>query len=275
MINDWVKHQTEGKIEDLIPAGAITRDTVLVLTNVIYFTASWQSPFRQEATVEALFCRLDGSTVTVPLMYQNNEFRYHAGQGYQAVELPYTGGELSMVVILPERGRFEEWAGALDAERLDEVLAGLSVQQVALKLPRCKFEYQVSLKDTLQKMGLTQAFSTSADLSRMTGRRELFVQDVLHKAFIAVDETGTEATAATAVLVGRVSMPLEPVAMTVDAPFLFLICDVATGTVLFLGHVVNPARVWANSSGSWPTYGRLPSFCYPRARGGRRRACRA
>ena len=127
------------------------------------------------------------------------------------------------------------------------------------------------LADTLAGVR-TAAF---ADLSRMTGRRELFVQDVLHKAFIAVDETGTEATAATAVLVGRVSMPLEPVAMTVDAPFLFLICDVATGTVLFLGHVVNPARVWANSSGSWPTYGRLPSFCYPRARGGRRRACRA
>lgn len=240
-INQWVEEQTEGRIKGLIPEGAITPNTVLVLTNAIYFNASWQFPFRNEATHDGPFHLLDGSTVTVPLMYQSHEFGYAAGPGYQAVELPYAGGELSMVVILPEQGRFAEWVSTLDGARLNEVLSGLSTQQVALTLPRWKFEYEVSLKDTLERMGMSQAFDSSADLSRMTGRRELFIQNVFHKAFVSVEETGTEAAAATAVLVGRVSMPLEPVTMTVDSPFLFLIRDLGTGTVLFLGHVVNPA----------------------------------
>jgi serpin B len=241
VINQWVEDQTEGKVKDLLPEGSVTPDTVLVLTNAIYFNASWQFPFRKELTADGTFHLPDGGTVSVPMMYQNHEFAYVAGAGYRAVELPYAGNELSMVVILPDPDRFDEWAGALDPARLNAVLAGLSTQQVALTLPRWKFESEVSLKDTLQDMGMTRPFSTSADLSAMTGKRELFIQNVFHKAFVSVEETGTEAAAATAVLVGRVSMPLEPVAMVVDSPFLFLIRDAATGTVLFLGHVVNPA----------------------------------
>lgn len=241
VINDWVEEQTEGKIKALLPEGAITPQTVLVLTNAIYFNASWQFPFRPEATVDGPFHLLDGSAVTVPLMHQSHQFGYAAGPGYQAVELPYSGGELSMVVILPEKGHFAEWAGSLDAERLNGVLAAMSTEQVALTLPRFRFEYELSLKDALQHMGVTTAFGSAADLSRMTGKRELFIQDVFHKAFVSVEESGTEAAAATAVLVGMVSLPLEPVAMVVDGPFLFLIRDIDTGTVLFLGHVVNPA----------------------------------
>jgi serpin B len=174
-------------------------------------------------------------------MYQNVELRYVDGSGYQAIELPYTGGELSMLVILPDQGAFAGWAGGLDPALLNEVVSGLATRQVALTLPRFSFTSEVALKEALHRLGMAQAFSDSADFRGMTGQRELFTDEVFHKAFVAVDEEGTEAAAATAVVMGRVSMPLDPIAMVVDSPFLFLIRDVATGTLLFLGHVVNPA----------------------------------
>jgi serpin B len=240
-INSWVEEQTEGRIEDLLPEGSLEPSTALVLTNAIYFNASWQFPFRPEATQDGPFRLLDGGEVTVPMMYQNVELRYVDGSGYQAIELPYTGGELSMLVILPDQGAFAGWAGGLDPALLNEVVSGLATRQVALTLPRFSFTSEVALKEALQRLGMAQAFSDSADFRGMTGQRELFIDEVFHKAFVAVDEEGTEAAAATAVVMGRVSMPLDPIAMVVDSPFLFLIRDVATGTLLFLGHVVNPA----------------------------------
>jgi serpin B len=198
-INDWVSDQTEGKIEDLIPQGAIDALTRLVLTNAIYFNAAWQFPFNEDMTDNGAFHLLDGGEVNVPMMIQTESFGYAKGDGYQAVELPYDGRELSMV------------------------------------------ESDFSLTDTLAAMGMPVAFSPAADFSGMTGNRDLAITDVLHKAFVAVDEAGTEAAAATAVIMGESAAPELPVEVTLDSPFIFLIRDIGTGAILFVGRLVNPS----------------------------------
>ncbi len=240
-INQWVEQQTEDKIKDLLPQGSLDAMTRMVLTNAIYFNAAWMQQFRPESTRDGPFNKLDGSQVTVPMMRQTASLRYTSGAGYQAVELPYVGGEMSMLILLPDAGAFARWAQALDAESLAAIVDGLDHQRIELRMPRFTYESKFALKDALQQLGMRQAFTTEADLSGMTGKPELFISDVFHKAFVAVDEEGTEAAAATAVVVGATAMPAEPIPVTVDRPFVYLIRDVATGSVLFLGHVVNPA----------------------------------
>jgi serpin B len=241
-INDWVARETEDKIEDLVPPGAITPLTRLVLANAIYFNATWAAPFEDSLTEDGPFFLLDGSQVLVPLMHQTESMPYSQGDGYQAVEMHYAGNELSMVVLLPEQGQFEAFEATLDTEKLEAILSDLSRGQVALTMPRFEFESAFNLKDALAALGMAVAFSDQADFSGMTGNPELFISDVVHKAFVAVDEEGTEAAAATAVMMGLLSMPAEPVEVRLDRPFLFLIRDVETGTVLFLGRVVDPSR---------------------------------
>jgi serpin B len=240
-INDWISEQTEGRIEDLIPAGAIDSLTRLVLTNAIYFNAGWQFPFDKARTEEGPFTRLDGSQVTVPRMHQSESLGYAEGQGYQAVDLSYSGGELSMTILLPQAGNFEAFEASLDAGRLEEILEQLSPQQVALTLPQFEFESQFMLPGALRELGMEDAFTEAADFSGMTGNRDLSISDVIHKAFVSVDEQGTEAAAATAVIMKLTSMPAEPVEMTVDRPFIFTIRDIETGTILFIGRVMDPS----------------------------------
>jgi len=240
-VNDWVSEQTEGRIEDLIPPGVIDALTRLVLTNAIYFNAAWSQPFEPRLTEEGTFHLLDGGKVTVPMMAQTESFSYAEGQGYQAVELPYDGWEISMVILLPEAGGFEAFEDSLDAERVDAVLKELARRQVALTMPKFEFESDFSLNEALSAMGMPVAFSGEADFSGMTGSRDLFISEVIHKAFVSVDEAGTEAAAATAVVIAELAMPEEPVTFTVDRPFLFLIRDMETGTVLFVGRVVDPS----------------------------------
>jgi serpin B len=175
------------------------------------------------------------------MMKQTQSFGYIAGEGYQAIELRYDGGELSMVILLPEAGTFAEWAQNLDAEPLAAILSDIESVQVQLTMPRFQYESAFSLRGALQELGMGTPFSSAADFSGMTGRPELFIDDVYHKAFVAVDEEGTEAAAATAVVMRLTAMPAEPVRVDVDRPFVFLIRDVTSGTILFLGHVVNPA----------------------------------
>ncbi|MFW0859120.1 MAG: serpin family protein [Dehalococcoidia bacterium] len=238
-INEWVNNQTEGRIEDLIPQGVIDALTRLVLTNAIYFNAAWQHPFQEAMTEDGPFYLLDGSEVTVPMMRQTEWFGYTEGEGYQAVELLYDGGELSMVILLPNN--FEAFEEALDAQAVDEIIERMERRRVALAMPRFEFESSFSLKEALKMMGMPLAFSANdADFSGITGTRDLFIADVVHKAFVSVDEAGTEAAAATAVVVGIVAMPPEPVEVTVDRPFVFLIRDIETGTILFVGRVANP-----------------------------------
>ena len=240
-INDWVSEQTEGRIEDLIPPDAIDALTRLVLTNAIYFNAAWRYPFDEDMTEDGDFHLLDGGRVTVPMMKQKESYGYAEGEGYQAVELLYDGRELSMVILLPEEGQFGAFEGSLDAERLDAILDDLARREVALTMPKFEFESEFSLAKTLAAMGMPVAFSSSADFSGMTGNRELFIGNVLHKAFVSVDEAGTEAAAATAVIMELSAAPGMPVEVTLDRPFIFLIRDIETGSLLFIGRVANPA----------------------------------
>ena len=239
-INDWVSDQTEGRIKDLIPPGVISSLTRLVLTNAIYFNAAWEYPFDENATHDGPFYLLDGTEVTVPMMGQTESFRYAEGDGYQVVELPYDGRELSMVILLPEEGQFETFEGSLDASLVDAIIGDLKSQEVALTMPKFEFESEFGLKDTLSAMGMPIAFTDAADFSGMTGGKDLQIAEVIHKAFVSVDEAGTEAAAATAVVMELTAMPEEPVEITVNHPFIFLIRDIETGTILFIGRVVNP-----------------------------------
>jgi len=249
-INDWVSDQTEGRIEDLIPQGVIDELTRLVLTNAIYFNAAWLNPFQEEQTQDGPFHLLDGGEATVPMMHQTELFRYAEGEGYQAVELPYDGSELSMAILLPRPGEFEAFDGSLDAERADAILKELAHKRVALTLPRFEFESDFGLAETLAAMGMPEAFSSEADFSGMTGNLDLFISDVIHKAFVSVDEEGTEAAAATVVVMALKAMPpTKSVEVTVDRPFLFLIRDIETGAVLFVGRVVNPSAGVASDAG--------------------------
>ncbi len=240
-INAWVAEQTRDRIPELIPTGVLDQLTRLVLTNAIYFKAPWQSRFFEEQTAEAPFHRLDGSEVSAPFMAQRTRFRYASGAGYQAVELPYEGRELAMAVIVPDAGSFGEFERRLTAERLAEVLAKLEPAEIQLRFPRFEFRTQASLSEVLSALGMPIAFTAAADFSGMSEQgKDLLISEVVHEAFIAVDEEGTEAAAATAVAVSVEALPPEPIKLTVDRPFVFLIRDVELGVVLFLGRVVDP-----------------------------------
>jgi serpin B len=241
-INDWVSDQTEGRIKNLIPPGAIDALTRLVLTNAIYFNAAWEHPFNEKMTADGSFYLLDGGQVTVPMMKQTESFGYTEGEGYQAVELPYDGNELSMVILLPEAGQFEAFEEGLQSQQVSDIISGLQSTEVALTVPKFEFDSDFSLKDTLAEMGMPIAFSGGADFSGMTGNPELAISEVLHKAFVSVDEAGTEAAAATAVIMRLTAVPGESsVNVTIDHPFIFLIRDIETGAILFVGRVLNPA----------------------------------
>jgi serpin B len=235
-INKWVSDQTEGRIKDLIPPALIDSRTRLVLTNAIYFNVAWQYAFDENATKQGAFHLLGGGEVSVPMMKQKEFLAYTEGDGYQAVELPYDGRQLSMIILLPQAGQFGTFEESLDAQRVDDILKNLESSQVTLTMPRFEFESSFSFKDSLVAMGMTDAFSGNADFSGMTGSRDLFILDVVHKAFVSVDEAGTEAAAATGVV-----MPCLPVEVTVNRPFVFLIRDIPTNAILFVGRVVNPS----------------------------------
>jgi len=239
-INDWVSDETEGRIKDLIPQGAIDALTRLVLTNAIYFNAAWQYPFNQDATSQGIFYLLNGEEVTVPMMEQQESLAYAKGDNYQAVELPYDGRELSMVILLPDSGQFNAFEKAIDYQRVKEIIGDLEEREVRLTMPKFEFDSSFGLNKTLAEMGMPIAFSSDADFSGMTGNKDLFISDVIHKAFVSVDESGTEAAAATAVIMKLTAIPETPIEVTLDRPFIFLIRDIQTDTILFVGRVMNP-----------------------------------
>jgi serpin B len=239
-INQWVSDQTEAKIKDLLPQGSIDESTRLVLTNAIYFNAAWQSQFKPAATVDGKFHLLTGKDVDVRMMNQTESIGYAQGSDYQAVEIPYDGRELSMVVLLPQAEQFKAFESSLTSQQVDEIVKSIKNQQVALSMPKFKIESQFGLKDTLSSMGMPVAFTDRADFSGMDGKTDLKISDVVHKAYVSVDENGTEAAAATGVIVGTTAMPAEPVKVTIDHPFIFFIRDIQTGTILFIGRTMEP-----------------------------------
>lgn len=240
-INAWVAEQTRDRIPQLIPQGALTEDTRLVLTNAIYLNAPWMHRFSEDGTEPMPFTLPGGDTVDAEMMRLSARLAYAAGDGYEAVELPYADGSLAMVVIVPDAGEFENFQSEFDAEALDAVLVGLDRTQVNLRFPKFEFRTQAGLKEALAELGMPVAFDEGqADFSGMGPEGNIFIQDVLQEAFIAVDEHGTEAAAATAVIAGATSAPPEIIDLDVDRPFLFLIRDSETGATLFMGRVLDP-----------------------------------
>lgn len=244
-INDWVADNTEDRIQNIVPEDAITEDTRLALANAIYFKANWLDTFNEAATSDAPFTLMDGSTVDIPFMRQRERFAYVRGEGYQAIELLYQSQGSAMLIILPDD--FSAFEAALDEETFDNIVNSMRFAEVNLAMPKFTFEYAINLADTLEAMGMTDAFDEeAADFSGMADippGTNLYISSVLHKAFIAVDENGTEAAAATVVIVAEATsaQPDEPVVMTIDRPFLFAIRDQRTGTLLFVGRVLNPS----------------------------------
>ena len=249
-INDWVADETEERITNLISPDAITPFTRLVLANVVYFKAEWQQPFDEGATSRQPFFALDGTESRVEMMRQQSSLRYAAGNGYQAVELPYKGRGMAMTILVPDSGGFSEFEESLSGSAVMGILDRLVHEVVRLTMPRFKMESAFSLSDTLRDMGMENAFDEgSADFSGMDGRACevrgdicLLISDVLHKAFVSVDEAGTEATAATSVMFGEtraVEADPEPIELTIDRPFIFLIRDRDTESLLFLGRIVS------------------------------------
>ena len=241
-INAWVEEMTNDRIEELLRPPHITAQTLLTLVNAVYFNAPWAFPFDPEDTEPGPFTLLDGSRVDVPMMHQTEIHRAARGEDYEAVQLDYNGNELSMLVVLPDEGAFADVESRLDPAFLDSLDDGLAREHVILTMPRFTFEWGAAIEGILQSMGIVDAFSgSSADFSGMDGTRTLFIGSVVHKAFVAVDEAGTEAAAATAiVMVGSGMTQPTYVTVTIDRPFLFLIRDNATGAILFMGRVLDP-----------------------------------
>lgn len=243
-INSWVEKRTNDKIKDLLKPGLLTADTRLVLTNAIYFKSAWQEPFKKEKTQNAPFTKLDGTKVDVPLMHQTRHCDYVQGASFQAVELPYAGQDLSMIVMLPDRvdglGDLEQ---KLSKESLAGWLEGLVWRRVILSLPRFKATSEFRLKPTLSKLGMSQAFTSDADFSGIDGKKGLYLQDVVHKAFVDVNEEGTEAAAATGTALAGAALETKPPAIfRADHPFLYLIRENHTGSILFIGRLTEPQR---------------------------------
>jgi len=244
-INTWVEEKTKDRIKDLLPEGSIDPDTRLVLTNAIYFKASWPKEFNQALTAEQPFQLAAGTAVKVPTMHDPSvRIGRHKADGFEVVELDYQGAAVVLTIVMPDApdgvpgiektltpGSWKTWAAALKPTLTD------------LYLPKFKLETAYSLNDPLKKLGMPLAFGGKADFSGITQSGPLAISEVIHKAFVEVDEKGTEAAAATAVTIARASAmiePEEPKLLRIDRPFLFALRDRESGTLLFLGRVMDP-----------------------------------
>ncbi len=238
-INEWVAESTLDRIQNLIPAGVLNDDTRVVLTNAVYFKASWLKPFHEFSTSNAPFILANGSTIDVPMMNQADYFRYVSTEGCSAVELDYASGNASMLILLPD-GDIEEFQQNFDSGMLETIRARFSSIRLSLSMPKFEFSRSMQLSQILKTLGMESAFRSSADFSGFTGHPDLFISEVLHKAFVKVDESGTEAAAATAVVMGITAIPEQPVEMIINRPFLFFILDRESGCILFMGRIMDP-----------------------------------
>lgn len=239
-INGWIADKTLDRITNLIPSGMLDQETRVVLTNAVYFKASWDKPFEEAVTSDGRFMLADGSATVVPMMTQTEFFDYVSTEGCSAVELPYAGGGASMLILLPD-GDIESFQQDLDTGKLTTIRSRMSRVNILLTMPRFEFTRSMQLGQILREMGMEMPFQGSADFSGITGQPNLYISEVMHKAFVKVDEEGTEAAAATAVIMNITAMPPPPVEMTVNRPFIFLIIDEQTGSIVFMGRVMDPS----------------------------------
>jgi serpin B len=248
LINDWVADHTNARIKDLVPEGLPMPDTRLALVNAIYFKADWDNTFMTSATRQASFTRSPDDRIQVRMMHRISHMKYGATEDALVVEIPYDRNETSMLVVLPKkRGNLKAIESKLTSKVIAEWRSSLRGNRVQLKLPRFKFTSKTNLTETLPAMGMKDAFDPGrADFSPMTKAEPLFIGAVLHEAFIAVDEDGTEATGATVVMMmptGIAPRQAKPVPFIADHPFLFLIQHRKTGCILFAGRVTTPTVV--------------------------------
>ena len=246
-INVWIEKETQQKIKELIKPDTIDSLTTLVLCNAIYFKGDWSSQFDKERTTDADFYISHAKTIKVPMMNKKSEFKFKDFGNFSAIELPYEGNDLSMIVFLPK-----EIDGLIELERNltnDGVKAWINEltrsykSEIFVNLPRFKTTCQFELSETLGDMGMPSAFSLPpADFSGMTGKRDLFISKVIHKAFVDVNEEGTEAAAATAVVMMMLKGDSKPLSFRADHPFVFLIRENQTGSILFIGRIIDPTK---------------------------------
>lgn len=241
-VNEWVEQRTNGRIQDLLPGGSVTTLTRLILANAIYFKADWTSTFDKDATASRPFRLAAGATRDVATMHKTASYAYAKGDSVEALEIPYAGGSTSMVVLLPAAGALPA-VEARAQEVSDQLIPKLQLNRVSLAMPKWEVTSELSLAGALAALGADAVFDPRrADLSGMNGKRDLSVTGVFHKAFVKVDEKGTEAAAATGAVVGATSAPIQPpIEFTMDRPFLYLIRDRRMGVVLFAGRVADPA----------------------------------
>jgi serpin B len=249
-INSWVENKTEDRIKDLIPAGVIDPITRLVITNAIYFKGDWAKQFDKNKTTDAEFRTAAGKTVKIPMMQRTDEdavYLYAENNDLQMLSMPYehtTGKMLSMVVLLPKADNLTTTEASLSADTRSGLQQSATSRRVMVYFPKFTLKTKYSLPDTLGAMGMPTAFTGNADFSGMDGTKNLLISDVIHQAFVDVNEEGTEAAAATAVVMRPAAAHANPEPVPVfraDHPFIFLIQDDETGAILFMGRVINPA----------------------------------
>jgi serpin B len=244
-INQWVEQKTQDKIKDLLQPGALRSDTRLVLTNAIYFKGDWETQFDKALTKNEDFHLSPAQTTPAPLMHREGRFSYFDGGTFQILEIPYKSKELSMIVFLPkDAGGLAALEASLTGSNLQQWVGKLaSVPKVIVTMPKFKMTRQFELGSTLGAMGMPQAFSGSADFSGMTGHRDFAISEVIHKAYVDVNEEGTEAAAATAVTMRAMAMRAPegpPPVFRADHPFVFMIRDGRTASILFMGRMADP-----------------------------------
>jgi len=244
VINGWIHEETNGLIDGGVTSDDFNETSLFVLANAIYFKAKWMDEFDERSTHDDTFYTPQGN-VAVPMMNQWAYVNYTEGTDYQAAEIPYKGNTAGMLVLLPKEGKFDEFEASLTKERLSGIIEGLDNREVVLKLP--KFDYRpdfVDLKDVLSQMGMTDPFAfPDADFSGMDGSPLIYLQFARHLAFVSVDEQGTEAAAVTIIGGGAGGYPEEPqTKFIVNRPFIFLIRDRVTGTILFMGRILDPSK---------------------------------
>jgi serpin B len=237
-INSWIFEKTEKHFKDAIDKGVIDNLTVMVLVDTIFFAGAWENTFNPAETKDTTFTLLDGNTVNVPMMSQmQREYKYFQDENYTAVELPYKGNELSMLVIMPDLKTYSEFESQLNSEKIGEIYGKLIPGKINLYLPKFEFEQKKSMKDVFKSMGIKHAFS-DADFTKMRKSGGLWVEHFLHGAYIKVDEKGTEAAGFSTAIMYQSIMP----DIAINHPFIFLIRENSTGSILFAGRVMDPSK---------------------------------
>ncbi len=239
-INVWIEDKTNGLIKEMIDK--LEDNTVMLLINAIYFKGKWKSQFDKSKTVEMPFFKSGGNQVDVPMMKQKNDFRVHEGDGFVVAEFPYGQGNFVMDIIIPnDQSGFNNTLAMISDENYTSWINQMNKRETDLSFPRFKYGFRKKLKDTLTDMGMGIAFNDGADFSNINDMYDLLINDVAHQSFIETNEEGTEAAAATVVEIGLTSAPPTPLVLKLDHPFIYIIRETTTNTIIFMGRVADPS----------------------------------